>query len=222
VTDSKGSYGRPSVRRRWIARLSVTIVVAAAVLFLLAEGCVAAPAHDVHSPGAISLNLQIAKTDLTRPAMYFGPIAPRESLDSIRCELWRSLHSETPTCPDGAALATSFFPDLTQHTKTLYFVWQRCAGTSGVYGEYSVASGFNAEYRPSDRTLVIHCFSSASWISLGPMVHGTAAMPPPPSLAAVSTESFGPGTIRIIEDDRLEHLVGDQSTEFQVATATIS
>jgi|ERR1700674_929897 len=208
--------------RHRIARLSITVVVVAVVLFLLADGFIAVPAHDVHSPGAISLSVQIAKTDLPRPAMYFGPIAPRESLDSIRCELWRGLHSETPACPDSAILASSFFPDLSQHTKTLYFLWQRCAGTPGVYGMYFVATGFNAEYRPSDRTLVIHCYSSASWIYLGPVLHGVAAMPPPPTLVAVPTASIRPGTLRIVEDDRVEHLVGDQSTESQVATATIS
>jgi hypothetical protein len=39
---------------------------------------------------------------------------------------------------------------------------------------------------------------------------------------AVPTSSFQHGTVRIVEDDRLEHLLGDQSTEFQLATVAIS
>jgi hypothetical protein len=33
---------------------------------------------------------------------------------------------------------------------------------------------------------------------------------------------MGSGTITIMQDDHLEHLVGDQSDQYQLATATIS
>jgi hypothetical protein len=112
---------------------------------------------------------------------------------------------------------------LIQRPKTLYFSWQRCGRTQSVYGTYSFATGFNPEYRPSDSTLVLHCYGTGPWIYLlGSGIRGIGPMPPPPSLVAVPITSFRPGSIRIVEDDRLEHLVGDQSTEFQVAMATIT
>jgi hypothetical protein len=47
-------------------------------------------------------------------------------------------------------------------------------------------------------------------------------MGPPFSLVVVSTDSISAGTINIVEDDRIERLIRDQSTEFLLATATIS
>jgi hypothetical protein len=38
----------------------------------------------------------------------------------------------------------------------------------------------------------------------------------------VPANAIPPGTLSIVQDDRLEHLVGDQSAEATIATATIS
>ena len=42
------------------------------------------------------------------------------------------------------------------------------------------------------------------------------------SLLLVPTASLPAGPVSVIEDDRIEHWVGDQSTEHQIGTATIS
>jgi hypothetical protein len=44
----------------------------------------------------------------------------------------------------------------------------------------------------------------------------------PAAILVIPTESFLIGTVNIVEDDRIEHLVGDWSTEHPLATATIS
>lgn len=44
----------------------------------------------------------------------------------------------------------------------------------------------------------------------------------PGAILVIPTESFLIGTVNIVEDDRIEHLVGDWSTEYPVATAPIS
>jgi len=192
------------------------------MLFLAVDACGTPVSHDIHTPGATPLTIQLADTDPLH-ALRFEPVTPSESLDTIRCEIWHELNPPTSACPDSASLANAYFPRLTQSPETLYFSWQRCGRTQAVYGTYSFATGFNAEYRLSDRTLVLHCNSTGPWVYwFGMGIHGIGPLPPPPSLVTVAATSFGPGTMRIVEDDRLEHFVGDQSTEFQVATATIS
>jgi hypothetical protein len=41
-------------------------------------------------------------------------------------------------------------------------------------------------------------------------------------LLVVPTKALRSGNLTVVQDDRLEHLMGDQSTESPVATATIS
>ena len=68
---------------------------------------------------------------------------------------------------------------------------------------------------------MIHCYVAEPWITHHETLFGVAALARV-SLLVVPTVAMGPGAIQVVEDDRIEHLVGDQSTEFQVATATIS
>ena len=81
--------------------------------------------------------------------------------------------------------------------------------------------GYNVEYFPSDRRLVIHCYLAEGWLAPHRSMYGVAGQPPA-NLLVISTGSIGRGDVQIFEDDRLEHLVGDGSTEFKLADAAIS
>lgn len=45
---------------------------------------------------------------------------------------------------------------------------------------------------------------------------------PPAALLVVPTSGIPAGNLNVIEDDRVEHLLGDDSTESELGTATIS
>ena len=68
---------------------------------------------------------------------------------------------------------------------------------------------------------MLHCYVAEPWITIHRTEFGVAAQSTE-NLLVVPASSMGHGTIQIVEDDRLEHLVGDQSTESTYATATIS
>jgi hypothetical protein len=145
---------------------------------------------------------------------YSQAVQPSESLSDVRCAIWRGRHSQDSLCPDAAALATIYFPNLTQRPATLYIPWFWCAYT--MFGD-----GFNVEYQPSRRAVVIHCYLTRPYVWRQPLT-SIAAMEPTLSLLLVPTASLPSGPVSVIEDSRIEHLVGDQSTEYQTRTATIS
>jgi hypothetical protein len=195
--------------RRRLVWLGIGVVTA----LLLASGFVAAPAHEVHSPGATPLAARLVKSE----SPILQTFQPTESISDIRCRLWQSVHGALP-CPDDVAL--TYFSSVIQTPRTLYLLWTGCISWSGS-GAITNWQGFNLEYVPSGRRLVIHCYVSEPWFTHHETLYGVAALPRA-SLLVVPTVAMGPGAIQIIEDDHVEHLVGDQSTEFQVATATIS
>ncbi len=193
---------RPRLRTALLATgLGVTpgIILIAA---LIADAFVAPPLHDVRTPDAIPVT-----TSWIEPTEQVEWVAsqPTQSFAELRCRLPGS--GAAIPCPhpiEGAA-------------PTLYLVQALCVGPSSGSFTYQ---GHNLEYFPSSRTLVIHCYIARGWLDIGgPM--GVAAVPRA-ALLVVSTSAMGPGTIKIVEDNRVEHLFGDQSDEFQVATATIS
>ena len=203
---------RPVLTRKRIVWLTVVV----AIFLLMAEAFVRPPAHEAHTPGDIAVNATLVVS--SPPAYNYPLLLPTQSLETIRCQLWRSRVrpvTTTATCPDSAALAGMFFPSLTQSPKTLYFPWPRCPGT------WTGWEGFNLEYRSSSRTLVLHCYLAEPWVWRQPMMSGTFAQQPA-AILVIPTESFLIGTVNIVEDDRIEHLVGDWSTEYPLATATIS
>jgi hypothetical protein len=187
--------------------------IGAIVVFLLADAFVAAPAHDVHSPGAIPLAVPLVKSD----SPIFRSLNPSESISDIRCQAWQGDHGAIP-CPDD--IARTYFPSIKQTPSTLYLPWTGCISWSGS-GAIINWQGFNLEYVQSGRRLIIHCYVAEPWITYHETLMGVAAIPCP-SLLLVPTGPMGTGAIQIVEDDWLEHLVGDQSTEFPLATATIS
>jgi hypothetical protein len=159
------------------------------------------------------LNAQTVGSD--PPAYSSKAIQPGQSLNDVRCAIWHGRHPQTAVCPDAAILADLYFPKLTQRPSTLYVPWLWCVYTS------RGANGFNVEYQPSRRALVIHCYlvRPLVWRQLQ-----TSYPSPQPwlSLLLVPTASLPAGPVSVVEDDRVERLIGDQSTEHLMGTATIS
>lgn len=143
-----------------------------------------------------------------------SPMHASRSLDDVRCELWRTGPATTSSCPDSATLASRYFGDLKQTPKTLYVPWRGCMA-------FGVLTGFNAEYLPGSRTLVLHCYRAEPLLSLPQRVVMGAAPRAPQSLLLVSTDSIPAGNLTIVVDYRVERLKGDESNEFPVAVATI-
>lgn len=170
-------------------------------------------AHEVHAPGSTPLEARVVQSDKRIP--FRETIQPSQSLDAIRCQLWHANHVPPSACPDSAALAAEYFPNLTQTPKTLYIPWQRCSANT-----ISSWDGFSVEYQPSSRTMVIQCYVAEPFFQH--QVAGVVAWFPQ-SLLVVSTASLSAGDITIVENDSIEHLlgIGDRSTVFQLATATI-
>jgi hypothetical protein len=77
------------------------------------------------------------------------------------------------------------------------------------------------EYQSSRRSLVIHCYTAQPWVNYELHLPGVVAERAL-AVLVVSTESLPAGDITIVEEDRIEHPLRDRSTEFQLATATIS
>ena len=193
--------------------LGITIL---AVLVIAVAGAIAAfvsPApHEVHTPGAQTLEAHQVGSN---PALYFSlTVQPSQSLNDVRCAIWRAGQSQSSACPEAATLATMYFPNLTESLGTLYIVWLGCSYSMG-------AVGFNVEYQPSRRAVVIHCYVARPWVWRHLQTLG--AVPRPFwTLLLVPTESIKPGPVSVIEDERVEHFFSDQSNEGQLGTATIS
>lgn len=193
---------RPRLRT---ALLATGLGIAPGVIFmaaLIADALVAPSPHEVQTPGAIPVATSwIEATD----QVEWVPGQPTQSFAEVRCGRPRS----------GAAIPCP--PVIGAAAPALYLVQALCVGPSS--GSFSY-QGHNLEYFSSRRTLVIHCYIARAWLE-GPGPMGVAAIPRA-ALLIVSTSAMGPGQIKIVEDNRVEHLFGDQSDEFQVATATIS
>lgn len=197
-----------------IRKTTIWLSLAAVVVFLLADALIAPPAgHDVHTPGGIALKVQIA-VDSPSP---FVSIRPSQSLADMRCQRWQKLNAGP--CPDDPTLTQTYWPQLTQSTDTLYVGWLPCAGIEdGVHTVY-VYYQFNIEYLADTRALIIHCYSASAFLvrPCCPGVGFTGYL----ALLVVPTNGIRHGAISIVQDDRREHLVGDQSDESLIATATI-
>jgi hypothetical protein len=102
---------------------------------------------------------------------------------------------------------------------TLYVGWLPCDSYSS-WGGYGVSSGFNAEYIGASRTVIVHCYFARPWL-WRPGPPGVYAVAPL-LLLLVPTNGIRAGTLTIVEDDRLEHLVGDQSSESPLGRALVS
>jgi hypothetical protein len=168
--------------------------------------------HQVRTPGATTLTTQLIYSD---PQVNFlQAVQPSESLNDVRCAIWRVDKSPSSACPDMPTLAAAYFPNFTQRPGTLYIAWFGCA-----YDMH--ADGFNVEYEPSRRAVVIHCYVARPWVWSQPQTIG-AEPRPLMALLLVPTASIAAGPITVIEDERVERFGSDQSTESQMGIATIS
>jgi hypothetical protein len=188
------------------------LAIAVAVLLILVGAFVRPSPHEVRTPGAQELNPQLVNSDAR--AYSFQALQPSESVSDVRCAMWRLGHSQTSECPDATTLAGLYFPKVTQSTKTLYVPWLGCAYTMG-------ADGFNVEYQPSRRAVVIHCYVARPWVWKEAQTMG-AEPQPRLTLLLVPIDSIQAGPVIVIQDDRVEYFFRDQSYEFQLGTATIS
>src|SRR6266851_21127 len=200
--------------KRW---LLAWLIAAAATVLVLFAAVVTPPAHEVHTVGGTAVMTHFVSN--TEYVAFRGEsIPPSQSLDTIRCAYWRlGQRQSTSTCPDNNVLASLYFPNLAQSSKTLYVPWLGCSS-------WSDSSGSNVEYLPGSRTLLIHCYTAQPFVYLRRQPVMVAQAKPRPSLLIVPTDSLAVGPISIVQDYRVEHLLGDQSTEYQmaIATATIS
>ena len=200
--------------RHWLrSNQTVRLGLLAAMVVILAIVSLPPSLHEMHSPGATPLSVAAFDSDASIGWLSGGP---SQSLADIKCVSYVS----QPTRCDANALS-NHFPELTQHPQVLYLIWPHCIWIEN--GNYVKSQGFNLDFLPATRTLVIHCYAATPWLLLPPPNSGSGTRPSPlRALLAIPTASIGAGDVKIWENDRLEHLVGDQSTEFQVATATVS
>jgi hypothetical protein len=126
----------------------------------------------------------------------------------------------TNTGASGCDLGSAF-PGATEQPSTLYVLWNGCTKGLPGAGEQFFWQGYNFEFIPASRQLVLHCYQGTPFIYLSAKVEGIAAIPPP-ELFMIPDKAFGTGAISVVSDYRLEHWLGDSSDEAVVDTATIS
>jgi hypothetical protein len=192
---------------KWIASLSTS----AALALVLAGACLAPADHDVYSSGGVRVTVKLA--DPLDSPRFYGRIRPSQSLLDVRCQVWQ--RTSIGSCPDEATLARAYWPRLTQTAKTLY------VGLPSSCDPYDYVADFNVEYLASGRTLIIHCHRAAPWIAL-PASGSGVAMTISTVLVQVSTDSIPVGKVRVVQDDRVEHLIGDQATESDLGDVNIT
>ena len=190
----------------------IGVGVALALGLLVVDLLVGPPAHDVHSIGSDAVTVAAYPSD-PGSAFYWQRGQAAETLAMITCEYQRA-----GAGPCTASDIVSRFPQLKQSVQTLYYVWSGCSAWNRLYG---YGSGRNFEYFASDRTLVVHCYMATGWLYVAP-APGYVEQGYAPVLLAIQTTAMGHGILHIQEDDRLEHWTGDWSTEYELATATIS
>lgn len=197
-----------SIKRKQLIGLGIALVL----VLLLVVAFVAPPGHEVHSPGGTSVTVAAyPSTD----QFAWQPSAPSVSLGDIKCRAFTAGRS-----PCTREQIASAFPRLAQSDHTLYYVWSGCIDWSGA-GAVIRWEGYNIEYFKSSGTLLVHCYIGTAYMYLPDRQFGVAGEFAG-TLLAIPTSGIGSGSLQIREDDRLEHLVGDQSTEYDLATATIT
>lgn len=163
-------------------------------------------AHEVHSAGGTPVKSSHYRAT---GSINFLPGPASESLSDIRC-----LSNFASTACAG------LYPSLQQTANTLYFVWPSGCYTKPAPGPDIAYQGFNLEFFAATRTLVIHCYAGTGWWHASTGVYGMSSVEY--LLLAISTSGIGAGPIEIHEDDRQEHLIGEESAEWKLTTATIT
>jgi hypothetical protein len=213
------------VRQKLVRKGFVVLVGLAAGIVILVSLFTTPATHDVHTPGGTSIRVGIA-APVTRNGPQAGLVSltPTQSLADVRCQMWHSdpfNRYKSDPCPSDLTLAEDYWPQLAQSPQTLYVGWTVCGtfwyNPNGLQTEYSL---FNVEYIGSSRTLTIHCYSARAWIRLPGGAHYARAVPTT-ALLVVPTNRISPGRLSVVQDDRIEHLLGDETTATQLGIATI-
>ena len=185
-----------------------------AVLILLVIALIWKPdGHDVHTPGAVAVSGAHLFNELI-PTYVFANVRPSMSLADVRCQAWQVARKSV--CPDAATISSALWPELKQSPNTLY------VGLSTDCVVYNPVYGVNVEYLAVNRRLTIHCYSTSAWISMPVGSPGIGPSGPWTRLLLVPTNAIEPGPLTVIRDDRIEHLLGDDSTEVALGTLTVS
>ena len=159
-------------------------------------------AHPVHTPGAKTVSARAIAQEGGRPFALLE-LAPSLSLSEVRCEAWQQTNADRP-CPADAVLQ-HFWPEVAQSARTLYF------GISSFCVGFEAAASLSLEFLDAARQLLIHCVSTASWVSFRRTMPGVQAVPLT-DLVLVPIGQMPPGQLSVVKDDRVEHLLGDAST----------
>ena len=197
-----------AINRKQLIGLGIALVI----VLLLVVAFVAPSGHEVHSPGGTSVT---AAAYPSTDQLAWEPSGPSQSLGDMKCRDFAGGRS-----PCTREQIASAFPQLAQSDHTLYYVWSGCIDWSGA-GAVIPWEGHNIEYFESSRTLLVHCYIGTAYVYRPETFFGVAGEFAG-TLLAIPTSGIGSGSLQIREDDRLEHLVGDQSTEYDLATATIT
>ena len=188
----------------------LTAVLVFSLLLLVGQIAGAPPLREIHIDGARPIAWEVAAPiPAYGPLGVRGPLSPTASLGGMRCQAWQQGH--TGQCPDAAALAHDYWPDLQERADTVYLsLLPSCGAWDG---------NFNIEYINS--TLTMHCYWTAAWYHApsGGMGSGPQAMI---QLLLVNTTGIPSGQLRIFEEDRVERWLTDQVTTSLVGVVTIA
>ena len=196
-----------------IRRVFTILAFCIGVAFVV-EAFVPGSGHPVHSPGGLQIEYRSYTFD--RVPYFSVPALASESVEQLRCSTLAANYPNQTCTPSDVK---DVIPGVAQSPDTLYVLWSSCFNYTN--GSHISWQGVNLEFLRLTRTLVIHCYMGTSWFHFVPHAMGISALPPP-SLLTIPTPQIGSGRIRIDEDDRFEYLVGDQNTESNLTTATIT
>ena len=180
--------------------LTVGIVALVLLVIFFVGFCAPPPSHAVHTPAGVD----VSATDYA-PVPPDGPRIGATQLSTSLAEL-------------GVA---TFFPQVRDATANLYLLWYDC-GIGSDPGWGPVADGYNVEFIPGSRQLLIHCYDGRPYVMSRRSYYGIAPTPPV-HLLVISTPSLGAGSITVAEESDLERWFGDERFGPNViGTATIS
>lgn len=201
------------MKRWWQRAWAGWSAVVVTILIFLVVFVVPAPPHGhaVHTPGALQLTVQSYPMTPARDISIRAEAD--ESLDTVECDASRNSYLNPSGSCDPKDPGWHLFPTASQAPHTLYLVWNGCPIAPG--------AGLNFEYLPAQRAVLVHCYQATPFVYFPERFEGIAPMPLP-ALYAIPDGAFGAGPLKIHEDDRQEHWVGDQTvSEFQLTAANI-
>jgi hypothetical protein len=192
----------------WVAAIAIAVVLAGSLFVATWTPSV----HEVHTPGATAMT-KVSVDAANAPAFLYGTPTPTMSLADLRCQVSNNRSSEP--CPDPTTLAQRFWPTVAQSPKTIY------VGLPASCLPFGSASGLNVEYVGSSRLLLFHCVSARAWfVPPAPRMMGVMAAPTI-ILVSVPADAIPAGSLTLVQDDRVEHLLGDDSTQVVLGRVTI-